>query len=133
MSDWQLLQLPQLTFIVKNIVFTALLEFSIGNDCCAVTSIALYVTCCCRAYSFFCCRAASDAKVLDDPQNFHCCTTTSCLEESAPVQKFSVIQCSCGFFRLLSTEFAARSKPPSRDNYPKASYPITHQRDQDAG
>ena len=30
-----------------------------------------------------------------------------------------MIQCSCGFLRSLSTEFAACSKPPSRDNHRK--------------
>ena len=34
------------------------------------------------------------------------------------------------FFELLSTKFTACSKPPSRDNYRKASYPRTQQRDQ---
>ena len=36
------------------------------------------------------------------------------------------------FFKFLSTEFAACSKPPSRDNHRKASYPRTQQRDQGA-
>ena len=34
------------------------------------------------------------------------------------------------FFKFLSTEFAACSKPPNRDNHRKASYPKTQQRDQ---
>ena len=34
------------------------------------------------------------------------------------------------FFEFMSTKFAACSKPPSRDNYRKASYPRTQQRDQ---
>ena len=33
------------------------------------------------------------------------------------------------FFEFLSTKFAACSKPPSRDNHRKASYPRTQQRD----
>ena len=33
------------------------------------------------------------------------------------------------FFKFSSTEFAAYSKPPSRDNCRKASYPRTQQRD----
>ena len=37
------------------------------------------------------------------------------------------------FFEFLSTEFAACSKPTSRDNDRKASYPRTQQRDQGAG
>ena len=42
-----------------------------------------------------------------------------------------MIQCSCGFLRILVTEFAACSKRPRRDNRRKASYPRTQQ-DQDA-
>ena len=41
-----------------------------------------------------------------------------------------MIQCSCGFFEFLSMEFAACSKPPSRDNHQKASDPRTPHRDQ---
>ena len=37
------------------------------------------------------------------------------------------------FFEFLSTKFAACSKPPSRDNHRKASYPRMQQRDQGAG
>ena len=37
------------------------------------------------------------------------------------------------FFEFLSTEFAACSKPSSRDNHRKASNPRTQQRDQSAG
>ena len=37
------------------------------------------------------------------------------------------------FFELLSTEFAACLKLPSRDNHRKASYPRTQQHDQGAG
>ena len=37
------------------------------------------------------------------------------------------------FFEFLSTEFAACSKPSSRDNPRKASYLRTQQRDQGAG
>ena len=36
------------------------------------------------------------------------------------------------FFEFLSTEFAACSKPPIRDNHCKAFYPRMQQRDQDA-
>ena len=35
-------------------------------------------------------------------------------------------------FKFLSNEFAARSKPPSRDNQCKAPHPRTQQRDQGA-
>ena len=37
------------------------------------------------------------------------------------------------FFEFLPTEFAACSKPPSKDNRRKAPYPKTQQRDQGAG
>ena len=37
------------------------------------------------------------------------------------------------FSEFSSTEFAACSKPPSRDDHRKASYPSTQQRDQGAG
>ena len=37
------------------------------------------------------------------------------------------------FSEFLSTEFAACSKPPSRDNHSKASYPRTQQRNQGTG
>ena len=49
--------------------------------------------------------------------------TISCLEESAAAKKFSVIPCSYEFREFLSTKFAVCSKPPSRDNHCKASYP----------
>ena len=37
-----------------------------------------------------------------------------------------------GFFEFLSTEYAACSKSPSKDNHRKASFPRTKQRDQGA-
>ena len=43
---------------------------------------------------------------------------------------------SCFFdtiFEFLPTEFAARSKQPSRDNHCKVFYPRMQQRDQGAG
>ena len=40
---------------------------------------------------------------------------------------------SVDFFEFLTTEFAACSKPPSRDDHRKASYPRTQQRDQSRG
>ena len=40
---------------------------------------------------------------------------------------------SCWRFDFFPRKFAACSKPPSRDNYRKASYPRTQQRDQGAG
>ena len=44
-----------------------------------------------------------------------------------------MIQCSCGFLRIVDPEFGACTKPPSRDNRRKASYPRTQQRDQGVG
>ena len=39
------------------------------------------------------------------------------------------MQCSCGFFQIIVTEFAACSKPPSRDDrHREASFPMTQQR-----
>ena len=37
------------------------------------------------------------------------------------------------FFEFLFTELAVCSKPPNIDNYRKASYPRTQQRDQGTG
>ena len=42
------------------------------------------------------------------------------------------INVTVDFYEFLSAEFAACSKPPSRDNLRKASYPRTRQRDQGA-
>ena len=49
--------------------------------------------------------------------------TVSCLA-------FPAIQRFCGFFRIPVHKFAGCSKPPSRDNHRKASYPRTQQCDQ---
>ena len=50
-----------------------------------------------------------------------------------PSRTTPLIQCPVDFFEfLLSTEFAACSRPPGRDNHRKASYPKTQQRDQGA-
>ena len=51
----------------------------------------------------------------------------SILDESEPYLSFRLM------FDFLPRKFAACSKPPSRDNHRKASYPRTHQRDQGAG
>ena len=49
------------------------------------------------------------------------------------LRSFQQSNVAADFFEFLSTEFAASSKPPSRDNYRKTSYSRTQQRDQDAG
>ena len=41
------------------------------------------------------------------------------------LKSFQWFNIAMGFFKLLSTEFAASLKPPSRDNHRKASYPST--------
>ena len=46
------------------------------------------------------------------------------------LRSFQCSQVPVNFFEFLSTEFAACSKPPSRDNHRKASYPRTQERDQ---
>ena len=56
------------------------------------------------------------------------------LDESAPrlgVDHFHKL--SCWPFDFFPRKFTVSSKPPSRDNYRKASYPRTQQRDQGAG
>ena len=71
-------------------------------------------------------------------------TVTLWLEESAHAYEFPMIQCFRGFPRVLVflwisssscplNLLLACSKPPSRDNHRKASYPRTQQRDQGAG
>ena len=49
--------------------------------------------------------------------------TTSCLNLSIPASKFPWIHVRVNFLEFLSTKVAACSKPLSRDNYRKASYP----------
>ena len=50
-----------------------------------------------------------------------------------PLSSWPFSKLSCGRFDFFPRKFAACSKPPSRDNYRKASYPRTQQRDQGAG
>ena len=45
------------------------------------------------------------------------------------LKRFQRFNVPVDFFEFLSTEFAACSKTPSRDNHRKASYPKTQQRD----
>ena len=60
--------------------------------------------------------------------------TTSRLKESALAYEIQRINVTANFFEFLSTEFAACSKRPCRDNNRrKASYLTTQQRDQGAG
>ena len=50
-----------------------------------------------------------------------------------PLRSWPFSKLSCWHFDFFPRKFVACSKPPSRDNYRKASYPRTHQRDQGAG
>ena len=50
-----------------------------------------------------------------------------------PLRSWPFSKLSCWRFDFFPRKFAACSKPPSRDNYRKASYPRTQQRDQGAG
>ena len=65
--------------------------------------------------------------LLDDPRACFIAMTTSCLEESVPALEFPVIQCSCVSLNScpMPTEFAACSKPPTRNSPSNASYPRT--------
>ena len=49
-----------------------------------------------------------------------------------PLKSWPFSKLSCWGFDFFPRKFAACSKPPSRDNYRKASYPRTQQRDQGA-
>ena len=49
-----------------------------------------------------------------------------------PLRSWPFSKLSCWRFDFFPRKFAACSKPPSRDNYRKASYPRTQQRDQGA-
>ena len=48
-------------------------------------------------------------------------------------RRFKRCNVSVDFFEILFNEFAACSKPPSRDDHREASYPRTQQHDQSAG
>ena len=50
-----------------------------------------------------------------------------------PLRSWPFSKLSCWHFDFFPRKFATCSKPPSRDNYRKASYPRTQQRDQGAG
>ena len=50
-----------------------------------------------------------------------------------PLRSWPFSKFSCWRFDFFPRKFAACLKPPSRDNYRKASYPRTQQRDQGAG
>ena len=50
-----------------------------------------------------------------------------------PFRSFHWSNVNVDFFKILSTEFAARLKPPSRNNHSKAFNSRTQQRDQDVG
>ena len=115
---------PDLTPV--NLIFNVKTRKKVFNSqsCC----------CCCDAYLSSCHRTASNANLLDDPHTFHCIDyfviggIRTCLGVS-----YDSINVSVDFFEYLFSEFAACSKPPSRDNHRKASYLRTQQYDQDAG
>ena len=68
-------------------------------------------------------------RLLDDRHTFNC-NDYFVLGEIRTCLGISIVPVN--FFEFLSTEFAVRSRPPSRDNHLKASYPRTQQRDQGA-
>ena len=82
----------------------------------------------CSAYSLFCRRTASDIN-LNTIRALFIAVTTSCLKESATAKEFPAVNVPVDFFEFLSTEFDASSKPPSRENHRKVSYPSMQQRD----
>ena len=116
--------IPDLTPV--NLIFNVKTRKKVFNSqsCC----------CCCDAYLSSCHRTASNANLLDDPHTFHCIDyfviggIRTCLGVS-----YDSVNVPVDFFEYLFSEFAAFSKPPSRDNHRKASYPRTQQYDQDAG
>ena len=84
-------------------------------------------------YTFFILRSQDSFRrqQLDDTHIFHCDIyfvfggIRTCLGVSSdPMFQWNS--------KIFSIEFAARSKPPSRDNHRKAFYPRTQQRDQGA-
>ena len=68
------------------------------------------------------------ALTIGRPAHFYIAVTTLLL---GGIQRSNNVPVD--FFEFFSTEFAACSKPPSRDNPRKASYLRTQQRDQGAG
>ena len=75
------------------------------------------------AYLSSCHRTVSDANCWTLRTLFISMTTPR-LEEFSPALEFPLISnVSVDFFEFLPTEFAACSKPPSKDNYRKAFYP----------
>ena len=91
--------------------------------------------CCCSVYLSSCYWTASDANLLDDTHTFHYQDyfviggIRTCLRVSDDLKRNALRNVPVDFFEFLSTEFAACSKPPSRDNHRKASYPRAQQHD----
>ena len=71
--------------------------------------------------------------MLEDPHTFHCIDyfvigeIRTCLEGW-----FRLFNALVDFFKFFSIEFAASSKPPSKENHRKASYPRMQLHDQGA-
>ena len=93
-------------------------------------SIICCCSCCCSPYLSSCHWTTPDANLLDNPHTFHCIDyfVIGGIRTSSGVSKVPV-----DFFEFLSTEFAAWSKPPSRDNHCKVSFARTQKRKQGAG
>ena len=86
---------------------------------------------CCGAYLSSCHRTVSDANLLDDPHTFHYQDyfviggIRTCLGVFDDPVFLWICSNSCPLNLLL----VQCSKPPSRDNHRKVSYPRTQQRD----
>ena len=55
------------------------------------------------------------------------------LDESESAKELTIFKAFLLKFDFFPRKFAACSKPPSRDNHRKASYPRTQRRDQGVG
>ena len=82
-----------------------------------------FPNCCCSAYLSSFHRTASDANLLNDPLTFSLQRLLRDWRNPHQLKSFRGSNVPVDFFEFLSTEFAACSKPSSRDNYGKASYP----------
>ena len=73
--------------------------------------------------------------LLDYPRTFHCNDyfVVGGMRSLHLLRSFRRSDVPVDFFGFLSTQFAACSKPPSRGNHRKASYPRTEQRNQSGG
>ena len=85
---------------------------------------------CCIVYLSFCHRTASDAKLLDNSRNFLLQLLLRVWRNPHLLRSFQWSNVLVDLFEFLLTEFVACSKPPSRNNYHKVSYPRMQQCDQ---